>query len=290
MGTMISLSLNDVDIDWGKNRYWKNHNWLFPPKSLTQIKYFYADDVVKTRAGFQTTLEETRFRLCHLGYSRQETQEKFRASVERWNRTSELHLSFADFHSALVSVDFASLTSADMQAYRYDFRLLLLELLDAWDTEDASLEDFILEHLDFTLILRVLADRADNRPLPLRWHYQDLVESGWVSMEDLADIDRDAFVMSHMRLVGRLQDYSGIAEVKSFDNWLSSQGLPKTTPYVKLGRHGELIHNMTTLPTAVRNMIHHPENVHNSLSNEDLSASVELLLETVKGLSGPFFQ
>lgn len=29
MGTMIELALNNVEIDWGKNRSFINHYWLF---------------------------------------------------------------------------------------------------------------------------------------------------------------------------------------------------------------------------------------------------------------------
>lgn len=45
MGIEITLSLNGIDVDWGKNRYWKGHHGLFPPGSLAIIEYRYADDV-----------------------------------------------------------------------------------------------------------------------------------------------------------------------------------------------------------------------------------------------------
>jgi hypothetical protein len=31
------LSLNDINIDYGKNRYWKGHYWLFPPGSEANV-------------------------------------------------------------------------------------------------------------------------------------------------------------------------------------------------------------------------------------------------------------
>jgi hypothetical protein len=177
VGTAITLSLNGIDIDWGKNRYWNGHHWLFPPGSLTEVEYPYADDVIETKPGFQTTLNEAYFRLCHLGYSHQETKTKFDAAVARWNRTADLRLSFADFRSVLTSVDFASLTPADLEPYVWDFRAFVVNLLGAWDTDEALLEDFIAG-LDFALTLRVLADRVESRSLPLRWHHQDLSTAG----------------------------------------------------------------------------------------------------------------
>lgn len=287
MGTMISLALNGIDIDWGKNRYWKSHHWLFPPGSLTDVDYLYADDVIERKPGFETTLNEAYFRLCHLGYSQQETKMKFEAAVVRWNRTSTLNLSFADFRDALTSVAFASLTSADLEPYLLDFRRFVGNLLAAWDTEDASLEDFI-ESLDSTLILRVLADREENRSLPLRWHHQDLIDNGWASLADLTDIDLPIFIVNHTVLYGRLQDYAKAADLDEFDKWLVGNGLSRATPYSRIKRDGKVVTKKTTLPTAVRNMIHHPENTQNDiLSDADLRESTELLLGIVKRLSPP---
>lgn len=286
MGTAITLSLNGIDIDWGKNRYWKSHYWLFPPGSLTDVDYLYADNLIETKPGFQTPLCEAYFRLCHLGYSRQETKTKFDTAVARWNRTADLNLSFDDFHSALTSIDFASLTPADLEPYIWDFRAFVLNLLAAWDTDDAQLEDFI-HGLDFALTLRVLADRVDSHALPLRWHHQDLIDSGWVTLDDLTDIDRQTFLINHTTLFGRLQDHVGAATINKFDDWLATHGLPRATPYSKVKSDGTVTHERMTLPAAVRNMIHHPENPHNALSDSNLRESLELLLGVAKLLPSP---
>ncbi|MGO4145218.1 HEPN/Toprim-associated domain-containing protein [Paenarthrobacter sp. YAF11_1] len=283
---MISLALNGIEIDWGKNRYWSGHHWLFPPGSITEIEYLYAGGISERKPGFQTTLNESYFRLCHLGYSQQETKTKFEAAVARWNRTADLRLSFEDFRSVLAGVDFASLTSKDLEPYVWDFRGFLLNLLSPWDREYASLEDFI-RGLDVALTLRVLAERVENRSLPLRWHHQDLVDSGWVSLDDLTDIDRPTYIVNHTVLYGRLQDYAGATRVGAFDNWLANRHLARATYYTEIRPDSTLAVKKTTLPTAVRNMIHHPENPHNLLSDDNLRDSVELLLGLVKLLSTP---
>ncbi|MFI5930684.1 HEPN/Toprim-associated domain-containing protein [Actinoplanes sp. NPDC051494] len=286
MGTAITLSLNGIDIDWGQNRRWRNHHWLFPPGSLTDVDYRYAAGVVKTRPGFQTTLDEALFRLCHLGYSHQETKTTFDHAVARWNRTADLRLSFDDFHAALTGVDFASLTPADLAPYIWDFRAFVVSLLAAWDSDDALLEEFIA-NLDVTLTLRVLADRVESRPLPLSWQHQDLIDSGWATLDDLTDIDRQTFIVNHTTMFGRLQDHAGRTEVKAFDDWLVGHGLDRATPYSKMNRNGTVSLQHMTLPGAVRNMIHHPENPHNFLSDDDLRESVEALLTVAKRLPGP---
>lgn len=287
MGTAITLSLNGITIDWRKNRGWTSHHWLFPPGSLLDdVEYRYADGIIKKKAGFQTTLDETYFRLCHLGYSLQETKAKFNDAVARWNRTYELRLPFSDFCDALTSVDFAALTDADLAPYIWDFRAFVLNLLAPRDTDDALLEDFYFG-LDFALTLRVLAERSQSRPLLLRWHHQDLIESGWASLEDLTEVDRQTCIVNHTMLVGRLQDHAGETTVAAFDKWLTSRGVARSTSYLRIRRDGSVVNETTTLPTAVRNRIHHPENPHNALSDDDLRDSIEVLLEVAKGLPSP---
>ena len=171
-----------------------------------------------------------------------------------------------------------------MEAYGYDFRHLVIERLAGWDADGALLEDFIKEHLDFTLLLRCLAERSDNRQMILRWHHQDLVDSGWVTLEDLTEVDREIAIINHTMLIGRLQDYSGAYFVDDFDRWLEAHGVDRNTPYVKLERSGAAKAVTMTLPGAVRNMIHHPENPHNALSGDDLRDSIECLLQVVKRL------
>ena len=124
--------------------------------------------------------------------------------------------------------------------------------------EEIMIDDFI-RTLDIGIALRVLADRGENLPLPLRWHHQDLIDGGWASLEDVTDIDRRDTIINHTMLVGRLQDHVGVHTVSGFDAWLAGRGLPQTTPYVRIKPDGTLIHEKLTLPGAVRNMIHHPD-------------------------------
>lgn len=285
MGTPITLCLNDIQIDWGTGDFWRAHHWLFPQGSLQEIEYRHDDGDVETMPAFQTALSETLFRLQHLGYSERETEEKFHLAVQRWNRRSELRLTFADFHAALTGVDFASLTSADLEPYIWDFRDFTAGLLARWDTDEAGLNDFV-RSLDFSITLRVLADRASNGPLLLIWNHHPFVEAGWATLEDLTDIDRQMYVANHTVLFGRLQDFARRPKIAGFDNWLAENGIPQTTPYVQ-EHDGRLMSKKTTLPTAVRNMIHHPENSLNRLSDDDLRASVELLLGLVQRLPAP---
>jgi len=286
MGTPITLSLNGVTIDWGQGRYWNSHIWLFPPGSLVETEYIYAGNLVERKPGFETTLGEARFRLDHLGYSTAETRKRFEFALLRWNRTADLKLSFDEFRDALLGIDFAALTDADLEPYIWDFRRFLVARLARADAEESFLEDFVIG-LNVNVILRVLADRIDSGLLPLRWHTHDFIENaGTATLDDLVDIDFETCMANHTMLFGRLQDHSGADGEMAFDKWLRKQGLQQSTPYTRLYA-GRVVQKMWTLPTAVRNMIHHPENTYNVLTDEELRQSIEQLLDVAKGLPSP---
>src|SRR5680860_16669 len=141
MGTPITLSLNGITVDERQHRAWHSHYWLFPPNSLMEIDYFYANYYTTKNLGFQTTLGEARSRLSYLGYSVAETRNRFELAGARWNRTSDLLLSFDEFRDALEGIDLASMTNEELKPHGWDFRAFLVAQLAQWDTEDASLED-----------------------------------------------------------------------------------------------------------------------------------------------------
>ncbi|PWN04339.1 hypothetical protein DJ010_01465 [Nocardioides silvaticus] len=286
MGTQIMLSLNDINIDYGKNRYWKSHYWLFPPGSEANVPTEYVSGV-RLQPGYEASLADVRFRLCHLGYSYAETRAKFETYVHRWQRTDDdLQITYDEFHDTMTGIEFATLTSDDLKPYIWDFRDFVIDRLATTQRDKYVLEDFIYG-LDFSITLRTLCDRQDNLQLPVRWQTQDLIDSGWVTLEDLKDIDRQTYINNHTLLCGRIQDHVGIDGLKAFDNWLHAQGLPKATPYTRSYPGGSPTQETLTLPVAVRHKIHHPENTHNTLPDEELRESTELLLDIVKQLPPP---
>ena len=72
---------------------------------------------------------------------------------------------------------------------------------------------------------------------------------------------------------------------KDFEQWLINQGISQDRDYNRLLRDGSIREEAKTLPTLIRNIIHHPENVNNSYTAEELEESIELLLGIVKRLS-----
>jgi len=281
MGTYITLALGDVTLDFGKNNFYQNHYLLFPPNSETLVPYRYADNRIEYQPGFETPLMEVRFRLNHLGYSMAEVQAHYERYRAGWNRTGDVELSFDEFKDAIMQVPFNELSDNLLEPDNFDIRKHIFKPAHGRDYENSELEDFI-QQMDFNIILRVICERPDNLTLPLRWRYQDLINSGWASQEDISEINRKEALINHTRLFGRIQDHQGKARLDQMDGWLLDQGLSKNVSYFKKRQDGEVVEVKHTLPVAVRNMIHHPENTSNVLTDDQLGSSLESLLEVVK--------
>lgn len=91
------------------------------------------------------------------------------------------------------------------------------------------------------------------------------------------EIDRIQSMLSLIRLYGRLQDQAGCYRVADFDRWLTAWGLSCDTSYIQQRTNGTETKQLT-LPSAVRNMIHHPENRNQILTDDQLEQAIELLL------------
>ena len=65
---------------------------------------------------------------------------------------------------------------------------------------------------------------------------------------------------------------------KDFDDYLVSNGIAKDQKYKQLKADKSIEEYDTTLPTKIRNIIHHPENSNNSFSENELKRSIEMLI------------
>ena len=68
-----------------------------------------------------------------------------------------------------------------------------------------------------------------------------------------------------------------------FEKYLVTKGIQQDQTYVRLKKDGTTENQIRTLPTKIRNIIHHPENPHNKkFANEELKNSIELLIPLLK--------
>ncbi len=72
---------------------------------------------------------------------------------------------------------------------------------------------------------------------------------------------------------------------KKFDKWLVGEGFVADKNYIRLKKDGTTDENKTTLPTYIRNLIHHPENnLNEKYTNEELKISTEKMIKLLQQL------
>ena len=72
---------------------------------------------------------------------------------------------------------------------------------------------------------------------------------------------------------------------ENFDQWLSSKGFSRDKNYIRLKRDGSSERQSRTLPTYIRNLIHHPENLHNQIySDNELRESIKKMINALCNL------
>ena len=106
-----------------------------------------------------------------------------------------------------------------------------------------------------------------------------------VSSPTIGEINYTAFgvnsVEFHNELYGFIQakaideDEQNYFE-NEFDKWLVTKGILQDKNYNRLNKNGSIISQPKTLPTLIRNVIHHPENQHNSYIIQELNQSTGL--------------
>lgn len=85
----------------------------------------------------------------------------------------------------------------------------------------------------------------------------------------------------HNELYANLYDKSECQNLGAFDDYLVAKGVEKNISYNHL-RNGTQNNYNVTLPTKIRNVIHHPENTNNTFSLEELKHSIEKLIHLNK--------
>lgn len=92
----------------------------------------------------------------------------------------------------------------------------------------------------------------------------------------------------HNELYGFVQAKAILEDEKNyyedeFEKYLVSKGINQDQPYVRLKKDGSTENQTRTLPTKIRNIIHHPENTNNTMcSHQELQSSIELLIPLLK--------
>ena len=193
MGSVINLSLGALELDWGKNSFFRNHSALFKPDDVRPAPYYYADGVIEEKTAFVRSLKSIVRRLDLLGYTLRDCERLYDEAVA----TTPDHyprpvLTFQQFSEVMRNVDVEAVRAPEADE-GYDLGELARELLA--DPQFAKTnkrlavlsrdEATFFENLDSYVPLRLLAENPQNMALEVVWRFADVLDGGWIAEGDL---------------------------------------------------------------------------------------------------------
>lgn len=191
---MISLGIERLEIDWGKNHSFTDHSNLFLPGDVCDIPYYYADDVVEMKPGLSRRLGAIARRLDLLGYSVGTLPARYADLVESMpDYYDEVPLSFEQFAAIMKAVDLSkacqSLEEGDYDLGEYISQYVfqdaeIRKLLPSGVTINRDVGTFF-ENFDPYLTLRLLALNPANADRLVQWRYADVVDGGWAERSEV---------------------------------------------------------------------------------------------------------
>ena len=208
MGTLISLGVGRMEIDWGKNTFFRDHSEIFKPEDVKLIPYYYADDngniIIEEKEGLSRNLSSMKERLDLLGYTLDEVKEKYDAlAAEFMDEPYPVDFPFDIFAALLKQIDVKRINTPEFEKeydiYGYNLgefvrRCIIPEpeihnrLLNALGGDERALNhslEYFFENFDPYIILRLLAENPSCTELDVYWSYADVVENGYVTKEEI---------------------------------------------------------------------------------------------------------
>lgn len=211
MGSIVTLGLGKLEVDWGKNWNYANHSRLFLPVDRRPVTHHYVDEesgapVEELKPGFSRQLRSVKRRIELLGYTLREARRHFEqdpATVPDFYENPDV--SFEVFARALASVDVRAValdpSFADHSLGDFAARSILRDPEFTKTAENLqSLTRFdgqFFENLDPYVILRLLAENPANLDVDVEWRFADIIEAGWADDESIYEPlgDRDRYLV-----------------------------------------------------------------------------------------------
>lgn len=201
MGTMITLGVGKLEINWGKNNIFDNFCDLFQPDDWKDMNYYYSDDVVEIKKGYSRNLSLVKPRLDLLGYTIKNIKNIYEETYNEYYDIAGEYagevLTFEEYFNVFSKIDLSKVNT--------------LTGYDDWDFgeyaaqcvfEDKEIQRLLkkyadrrggefYENLPPRLLIRVLCENPTAKDLHLQWYMFDHVECGWPKEEDLAPHQED---------------------------------------------------------------------------------------------------
>ena len=207
MGSILTLGLGRLEIDWGKKYYYSNHSKLFLPSDVKPVPYYYFDsktEVVKEefKPGLARPLRSVKRRLELLGYTLSEAKRHFEHMLRQSHPFEVPEVGFDVFAGALAAADVNKIMLdpwfIDHSRGYFAARSILGDpefTKTAKNLESLTrFEGIFFENLDLNFTLRLLAENPANLDVEVQWRFADLVEEGLAEessfYEGLSQLDR----------------------------------------------------------------------------------------------------
>jgi hypothetical protein len=111
VGTLISLAVGRLEVDWGKNNFFTDHRALFQPTDVKLVPSYYAGDdwpegepIIEMNQGFGKPLGQVLDRLELLGHTLRAVEHHYK-KLHQFHDLSEEALPFDQLRQALAKVD-----------------------------------------------------------------------------------------------------------------------------------------------------------------------------------------
>ncbi len=194
MGSIITLGVGDLELDWGKNFNFRDYSKLFLPTDKKDIPYYYEDDEIILKPGYSTSLRRVKNRLELLGYS----LHKLKGRFQKHNDDYPDYLEQPEISFDTMLEVFSKINIKDYKNKKeygdYDLGEYVIENIFQNETFkelgnhiDISDKDIgaYFENLDPLFTLRLLIENPNNLDINLEWRTQDVIEGGWTNDKEI---------------------------------------------------------------------------------------------------------
>lgn len=208
MGSIITLGIKKMDIDWGKNNYFNNHSILFQKDDFeVELPYYYynGDDSEKIiyEKGATKKLRFIKDRLNVIGYDLESCKKSYYEAIQmfEYGTDEKVSISFEDFSKIISNINVLKVNNllSVLESFENGYGFLgeyfnkaiikdeelLKRFEDHMQREINILDGEFLEMIHPYIILRLLAENSENLDYEVEWRYNDIVENGWVKKEDV---------------------------------------------------------------------------------------------------------
>lgn len=194
MGSVSSLDVGSLELDYSKGEYYNNHSKLFVPSDYGVIKSDMDEGVVREETGHARTLGDMKLRLELLGYTINGAKRAYENVLTHYfDDTSLDDFTFDNFRKvvSLVNID-------DLDHFKDSFHLSFHDYIaeavltqsgfeDIKDQVTTHDDDFsaLFDRLHPYFLMRLLAENPKNQHVKVMWQTHEIVEAGMVSNDDL---------------------------------------------------------------------------------------------------------